>query len=82
MRAILLLSALLTLCACSKEDVETANFGSDYFKADYQLINATPLELDFYIANSALTSRRSMSVMRPLAKAICWWLEHKGVSAW
>lgn len=54
MRAILLLSALLTLCACSKEDVETANFGSDYFKADYQLINATPLELDFYIANSAL----------------------------
>ncbi|GAA0373184.1 hypothetical protein GCM10009092_41730 [Bowmanella denitrificans] len=54
MRTILLASAMLTLGACSSEDIETANFGSDYYKSDYQLINATDLELDFYMANSEL----------------------------
>lgn len=54
MRTLILAAVVLTLCACSQEDVETANFGSDYYKADYQLINTTPLELDYYIANSAL----------------------------
>lgn len=52
-RLIAVLLAIL-LSACSSEDVETANFGSDYYKSDYQLVNATHLELDFYMANAAL----------------------------
>lgn len=54
MRTLILAAAMLTLCACSKEDLETANFGSNYYKAEYQLSNATPLELDFYMANAEL----------------------------
>ncbi|MEH8018343.1 hypothetical protein MN202_13965 [Rheinheimera muenzenbergensis] len=58
MRTLILAAAVLTLCACSQEDVETANFGSDYYKAEYQLSNATTLELDFYMANAELNGEK------------------------
>lgn len=51
MRLIIILFVMLILTACSSEDVETANFGSDLFKSDYFFINATDYELDFYMRN-------------------------------
>lgn len=51
MRLVILLFVTLILTACSSEDVETANFGSDLFKSDYVFINATNYELDFYMRN-------------------------------
>ncbi|MBT1064330.1 hypothetical protein KJY73_12135 [Bowmanella sp. Y26] len=54
MNKVITISLMLILSACSSDDVETANFGSDYYKSDYQLVNATNLELDFYMANSEL----------------------------
>ncbi|WP_440055553.1 hypothetical protein ACSLBF_05260 [Pseudoalteromonas sp. T1lg65] len=44
----------LLLSACSSEDIETANFGSDIYKNDYNLINATDYEVAFHIANTEL----------------------------
>lgn len=51
MRLLIISFVILILTACSSEDVETANFGSDLFKSDYLFINATDYELDFYMRN-------------------------------
>ena len=49
---------LVFLVACDSDEVteklETANFGSDYYKNEYQLLNATDYELDYHIANVKL----------------------------
>ncbi|TMP88968.1 hypothetical protein CWC05_01030 [Pseudoalteromonas ruthenica] len=55
---LLLTTAALFLSACSSDDLEeeleTINFGSDYYKNDYYLLNATDYELDYHIANTQL----------------------------
>lgn len=38
--------------ACSSEDLETANFGSDIAKNKYNLVNATDYEIAFHLANT------------------------------
>ncbi|MEJ6474895.1 hypothetical protein [Pseudoalteromonas piscicida] len=40
--------------ACSSEDIETANFGSDIYKNQYNLVNATDYEIAFHLANTEL----------------------------
>ncbi|USD29542.1 hypothetical protein J8Z24_05510 [Pseudoalteromonas sp. SCSIO 43201] len=40
--------------ACSSEDIETANFGSDLYKNEYNLVNATDYEIAFHLANTRL----------------------------
>ncbi|MBE0370479.1 MULTISPECIES: hypothetical protein [Pseudoalteromonas] len=47
-----ILSSLLV--ACSSEDIETANFGSDTYKNDYNYVNATQYEVAFHMANTEL----------------------------
>ncbi|UXI03868.1 hypothetical protein [Photobacterium sp. TY1-4] len=42
------------LAGCSEEDLETSNFGSDYYKNQYTLMNATDYEIDFHMANTEL----------------------------
>ncbi len=52
----ILTAATLSLLAvaCSSEDVETANFGSDIYKNQYNLVNATDYEIAFHLANTEL----------------------------
>ncbi|UTV30290.1 hypothetical protein [Photobacterium atrarenae] len=45
---------LAFLAGCSEEDLETSNFGSDYYKNHYTLMNATDYEIDFHMANTEL----------------------------
>ncbi|KAF7764993.1 hypothetical protein PCIT_b1112 [Pseudoalteromonas citrea] len=42
------------LMACSSEDLETANFGSDLNKNHYNYVNATQYEVKFHTANTKL----------------------------
>ncbi|WP_462154963.1 hypothetical protein [Pseudoalteromonas piscicida] len=52
----ILTAATLSLLAvaCSSEDVETTNFGSDIYKNQYNLVNATDYEIAFHLANTEL----------------------------
>ena len=58
LKALTLSGVLVCLAACDSDEVaeklETANFGSDYYKNDYQLLNATSYELDYHVANVKL----------------------------
>ncbi|WP_462172258.1 hypothetical protein [Pseudoalteromonas xiamenensis] len=47
-------TCVLLLTACSEEDIETANFGSSFFKNQYNLVNATDVEIAFHMANTEL----------------------------
>ena len=54
------LGPLLLICsifACSSEDLETANFGSDYFHNPYQVSNLSQNEVDLYIANRSFSGK-------------------------
>ncbi|MFC3031275.1 hypothetical protein ACFOEE_01880 [Pseudoalteromonas fenneropenaei] len=42
----------LTLLGCSSEDLETTNFGSDLYKNNYYLVNASGTEVAFHLANT------------------------------
>ncbi|TMP44362.1 hypothetical protein CWB96_05995 [Pseudoalteromonas citrea] len=42
------------LIACSSEDLETANFGSDLNKNHYNYVNATQYEVKYHTANTKL----------------------------
>ena len=58
LKLITLSGVLVLLVACDSDEVaeklETANFVSDFYKNDYQLLNATDYELDYHIANVKL----------------------------
>ncbi|WP_448568291.1 hypothetical protein [Thalassotalea ganghwensis] len=54
MKWIVLSVYLFMFTACNSEDIETANFGSGYYKNDYQLVNMTDSWLTLFIANTEL----------------------------
>ncbi|OUS71283.1 hypothetical protein B5G52_12140 [Pseudoalteromonas sp. A601] len=53
-KTISLLLFPIAFTGCNSEDLETANFGSSFYKNDYTLVNATDLEIDYHIANTQL----------------------------
>ncbi|KPH64535.1 hypothetical protein AMS58_12260 [Pseudoalteromonas porphyrae] len=53
-RSLCILTLSSFIVACNSEDIETANFGSSYYKNDYTLINTTNQEIDFHMANTEL----------------------------